>query len=734
MVKTMKKNNYPHYLQTTVLSIFLVLLAAFFPAAVVSAEKSTCSNVKIEIRQELTLERQAFDAHMRINNGLSHISLENVAIEVLFTDENGDPVLASSDPNHATALFFIRTDSMTNIDDIDGAGTVAPSTTADIHWLIIPATGASNGIEQGTLYYVGATLSYLLGGVEHVTQIAPDSIFVKPMPELVLDYFLPKNIYGDDAFTPEIEPAIPYSLGVRVRNNGAGIASQLKIDSAQSEIRENEQGLLINFVLEGSEVNGEPMIPDLRLDFGDIGPGLSGTGRWIMSCSLSGSFVDFTAEFSHSDELGGELTSLIDSVNTHTLLGDVVVDLPGRDSIRDFLTIDAGAVTVFESDSFDNVVVNHSATATLEFVASSATQEEYLLTLPSGNSFVYAQLTDPLSEGKILHSVIRSDGKVLLSDNFWLSKERDGNQNWHYFLNLFDTDSTTSYTVIFADSSVLPGAPVLQFIPDQTKAEEELLSFLVEASDPDGTIPSLSAFPLPATASFTDRGDGTALFNWTPTAGQSGTYTIVFTASDGTLSGKRDAVISIFPLDDRDGDLLPNSLEDTTCTDPDNSDSDGDGLSDGVEDANQNGIKDPGETNPCDADTDNDGYTDGEEVAAGTDPLDAADNPATAASYTLRVLFAGNGSGTVTITPPDIDCTTDCSADFSGLDTVTLTAVAADGTNEFVGWSGDINSGCFAIVPCIVTMDQAREITATFKGHRFPWTMFLPAIINEKLK
>lgn len=200
----MKKNNYPHYLQTTVLSIFLVLLAAFFPAAVVSAEKSTCSNVKIEIRQELTLERQAFDAHMRINNGLSHISLENVAIEVLFTDENGDPVLASSDPNHATALFFIRTDSMTNIDDIDGAGTVAPSTTADIHWLIIPATGASNGIEQGTLYYVGATLSYLLGGVEHVTQIAPDSIFVKPMPELVLDYFLPKNIYGDDAFTPEI--------------------------------------------------------------------------------------------------------------------------------------------------------------------------------------------------------------------------------------------------------------------------------------------------------------------------------------------------------------------------------------------------------------------------------------------------------------------------------------------------------------------------------------------------
>ena len=52
------------------------------------AEDGICAQVKIEIRQEMTLERQAFDAHMRINNGLSNITLENVKIELNFLDKD----------------------------------------------------------------------------------------------------------------------------------------------------------------------------------------------------------------------------------------------------------------------------------------------------------------------------------------------------------------------------------------------------------------------------------------------------------------------------------------------------------------------------------------------------------------------------------------------------------------------------------------------------------------------
>jgi hypothetical protein len=65
----------------------------------------------------------------------------------------------------------------------------------------------------------------------------------------------------------------------------------------------------------------------------------------------------------------------------------------------------------------------------------------------------------------------------------------------------------------------------------------------------------------------------------------------------------------------------------TTCTDPNNSDSDGDGLMERQEDVNRNGQVDYGETDPCDEDSDDDGYSDGEEVDAGSDPLNPADIP-----------------------------------------------------------------------------------------------------------
>ena len=67
------------------------------------------------------------------------------------------------------------------------------------------------------------------------------------MPEIALDYFLPVDVYGDDAFTPEVEPAVPFSLGLRVNNSGHGMAKSLKIDSVQPKIVENEQGLLMGF-------------------------------------------------------------------------------------------------------------------------------------------------------------------------------------------------------------------------------------------------------------------------------------------------------------------------------------------------------------------------------------------------------------------------------------------------------------------------------------------------------
>jgi IgA Peptidase M64 len=58
-----------------------------------------------------------------------------------------------------------------------------------------------------------------------------------------------------------------------------------------------------------------------------------------------------------------------------------------------------------------------------------------------------------------------------------------------------------------------------------------------------------------------------------------------------------------------------------------NVDADGDGLTDKTEDKNSNKLVDTGETDPNDPDSDKDGVNDGDEVKAGTDPLDYNSSP-----------------------------------------------------------------------------------------------------------
>jgi len=75
------------------------------------------------------------------------------------------------------------------------------------------------------------------------------------------------------------------------------------------------------------------------------------------------------------------------------------------------------------------------------------------------------------------------------------------------------------------------------------------------------------------------------------------------------------------------------------------------------------------------------------------------------------VTKAGSGTGTVTSLPGGIDCGTQCSAYFASGAAVTLCASPDDGS-IFTGWSG---AGCSGTGSCVVTMDAARSVTATFE-------------------
>ncbi|WNG55016.1 OmpA family protein [Archangium gephyra] len=64
---------------------------------------------------------------------------------------------------------------------------------------------------------------------------------------------------------------------------------------------------------------------------------------------------------------------------------------------------------------------------------------------------------------------------------------------------------------------------------------------------------------------------------------------------------------------DTDGDGIPDAVETANGTDPNDDDSDDDGILDGNEDADHDGVVDPGETDPRKKDTDGDGLLDGTE-------------------------------------------------------------------------------------------------------------------------
>ena len=194
-----EKDAYRRWLCCSLLA--LALLCPFSIPALAQVE-AVCATVKIEIQQELTFERQGFEAHMRINNDLDTHALENVSINVYFSDADGNPVLASSDPNSEAASFFITVRDLENVDSVS-SGTIAAAKSADVRWLIVPAPGAAVDAPAGVRYFVGATLSYVVGGKEESVEVVPDSILVKPMPLLTLDYFLPREVHGDDAFTQD---------------------------------------------------------------------------------------------------------------------------------------------------------------------------------------------------------------------------------------------------------------------------------------------------------------------------------------------------------------------------------------------------------------------------------------------------------------------------------------------------------------------------------------------------
>jgi Putative Ig domain/Bacterial Ig domain len=137
--------------------------------------------------------------------------------------------------------------------------------------------------------------------------------------------------------------------------------------------------------------------------------------------------------------------------------------------------------------------------------------------------------------------------------------------------------------VITVDSSNRP--PQLGAIGNRSGDPGVLLEIPVTASDPDNDALVLSATPLPTGASFSDAGDGSGTFRWTPGSSQMGNFVVTFRVTDTgvppaedservTLTiGRVNARPSLDPIGNRSTKLGQPLHLDLHASDPD-----GDGL------------------------------------------------------------------------------------------------------------------------------------------------------------
>src|SRR5690625_1229110 len=174
-----------------------------------------CAPVKMEILQEMTLERIGFEATLTVTNNQGQDAITDFFAELTFEDPS---LSEDGKTNDASDFFFVRKPTMSSINAVDGSGVIGASKTATIRWFIIPKPTAGGTDPNGKRFRVGARIGGKLGGIDIPKDqmfVFPDTITVKPEPELDITYFLPRDVQGDNPFTPEVEPPVPFTLGVK---------------------------------------------------------------------------------------------------------------------------------------------------------------------------------------------------------------------------------------------------------------------------------------------------------------------------------------------------------------------------------------------------------------------------------------------------------------------------------------------------------------------------------------
>ena len=377
--------------------------------------KSVCASVKLHISQTLTMTREAFDGTLTVNNGNETLDMDNFKVVLEVRDEKG---------NLANDLFQINTQSLKGVASVDGTSSVGAGKEATAVFRFIPERGAAP--KEPVNYSFGGKIIYVENGDTITMDLDPVTLTVNPSPNLQIDYFMQRNILGDDALTLDrVEPTVPAALGVRIDNQGYGIAKNVKLETAQPEIVDNKKGLLIDFAIIGSSLNGKDCdLGSENIDFGNIEPLTAKTGVWWLTSSLLGHFTKYEASVVHANSFGNPELSLVSGIAIHELVKTVDAYGVKEDHVTDFLVND------YESDDTPDAIYYSDGGKDTVKLAKKAVVDKPVVSLsdsvitltvtPSESGWNYAQIADPGDNFYEIKKVVRvKDSVEIPLDNVW---------------------------------------------------------------------------------------------------------------------------------------------------------------------------------------------------------------------------------------------------------------------------------------------------------------------------
>jgi len=381
-----------------------------------NSQGSVCASVTMEIKQRMTMTREAFRGTLTIHNGHNTLAMENVNLELEVRDENGE---LQND------LFQINTESLTGaLTGIDGSGSLGAESDGAANILFIPEIGAAP--TETKIYSFGGVLSYddPFTGARVTVSLFPVALEVHPSPNLDLLYFMQRDVLGDDALTEPIEPIVPADLAVMIHNKGYGTAKNVQIESAQPKIVENEKGLLINFNIIGSSLGAQQkQLGMMNVNFGNIEPQTATVGHWWLTSSLLGHFVSYDARITHLDSYGNPDLSLVDTIEIHELIHSVRAYGNDDDNILDFLVNDYPDSRDYPDGLYYSDASYHPVhLADTAYVDGNVSTNDLIISLsiqPSEVGWNYARLNDPARGKYKLAQVTRNDGVQIPLDNVW---------------------------------------------------------------------------------------------------------------------------------------------------------------------------------------------------------------------------------------------------------------------------------------------------------------------------